>query len=223
MACPFSAFYAQKSAADNPDEVKNMARSKNCPSEGRSGDYPSSDSRKASVTLTDTRFQHQGSFSASFGQTPFGARDEATCVKRESQSRIVWERGPSLDHLKSASGVGVVQQRVHSFSQQWNKPDNSATRSAISGADGALECGGIRPARRSRGFDDRPLLKNPMQPLDPKEPLSLRNLTEAVWSFITIPVSLLSLNSFSRSDVVLIAFSDTNTTLSLVLWYKILN
>ncbi|KAF2360650.1 Heme-NO binding [Trinorchestia longiramus] len=194
MACPFSSYFVQKNAGETSDDNKDSSRGKACPGDTKS-DYPVSNSRKASVTLADARMQHQGSFSMSFCQGSFSQRDE-TSMKREPQPRIVWERGPSLEHLKGANGVGVVQQRVHSFSQQLNKPDNancscrSVSPSPAKTNDDETGPRLFRPARRSRGSDDRPLLHAPKLPLDPKEPLSLKNLTEAVWSFITIPADV---------------------------------
>ena len=50
--------------------------------------------------------------------------------------------------------------------------------------------GGSSDFRRQRfNNEERSLVKNPKEPPDSKEPLNLKNLTEAVWSFVTIPVS----------------------------------
>ena len=43
--------------------------------------------------------------------------------------------------------------------------------------------------RGEGGRGDRCLVPHPKLPPDPDQPLSLHNLTEAVWSLVTLPVS----------------------------------
>ena len=184
MACPFSAFYSQKDSS-NGAAAEGIGRKS--PTEQRLEEASSvAPSRKTSLGQPEPKFQHQVSITG-------GGEVETRAIRRETPpSRIVWERGPSLDHLKAANGVGVVQQRVHSFTQQLEKSvalsQHGINRSVSSSAVGDAPLRERRPRQPMGEREQRPLLRNPRKPPDPRDHLSLKNLTEAVWSFVTIPV-----------------------------------
>lgn len=200
MACPFGAYFAQKSdktGNDNKDDLSKPGR------KSPVGDGRCVESRKSSISKLDSNFQHQGSFSIPSHLSSGQLRDEveSRMIRSDAPNRIVWERGPSLEHLKGPNGVGVVQQRVHSFTQQQERSENlslpysinrSVSSSAVGSASSVMksDSSDIRRPKTSRGREERPLLKNPKEPPDPRDPLSLKILTEAVWSFVTIPVSI---------------------------------
>ena len=204
MSCPFSSYY---SANKNGEKCS-----------GNSSGQASSTSpkiseqcrRKTSIPakLNETaKIQHQSSFSVSTNLNSSFQRDESQC-KFSKRADIAWERGPSLEQLKGPNGIGgVVQQRVHSFSQYMNKSAGEGhgdNKGCIGGINRSISTtfttphsDEFREGRRAlqrplkiKAGDDRPLLRNPKKPIDPEAPLVLKNLVEAVWSFITIPVSI---------------------------------
>ena len=188
MACPFSAFYASKGNAGGTDSRDLEATEASHSSEGDSKD------RKISLTKPDFRFQHQGSFSTSGG--PKEEQLPARYNRTDAPKRIVWERGPSLEYLRGPNGVGMVQQRVNTFTQQISDSGPHLTtmginRSASSSAVSSKLYGADR-SRTPKSSDDQPLVRDPVKPIDPSEPLTLKNLTEAVWNFVTLPVSKFS-------------------------------
>jgi len=187
MACPFSAYYASK---NNAERVTGSGQT-----EVSSSNLDNQPERKTSVSRV-AEFQHQGSFSQKDDpQNRF--------TRGETPTRIVWERGPSLEQLKGTNGVGMVQQRVNIFSQQISKEttsqltasgiNRSISSSAVSSRFTEEDPAPRRP-RTPRMNESQPLLKEPKKPLDKSEPLSLRNIAEAVWTFVTVPVSNLSLS-----------------------------
>lgn len=108
----------------------------------------------------------------------------------------MWERGTSIDTSSSGGSpvrqLGSVQERVNSYTRMTRSPSEPvAVRRKASG--GAARRGGDVRARfkgqQEDGDDGTPLLTPSRDPPDPKQPLSIQNLTEAVWCFITIPVS----------------------------------
>ncbi|XP_050700680.1 head-specific guanylate cyclase-like [Eriocheir sinensis] len=120
----------------------------------------------------------------------------------------MWERGTSIDTSSSGGSpvrqLGSVQERVNSYTRMTRSPSEPvAVRRKASG--GAARRGGDVRARlkgqQEDGDDGAPLLTPPRDPPDPKQPLSIQNLTEAVWCFITIPADqvLLSLDTLLRS------------------------
>ena len=195
MACPFSSIYAAKSSS-SATSADSVSGQENAPHLHKSNSESQAE-RKISASRV-AEFQHQGSFSA---------RDDphSKFTRGDTPTRIVWERGPSLEQLKGANGIGMVQQRVNIFSQQISmmsspgssnfSPFQSAgciNRSVSSSAVcSRLHEENPPPPRRmrSRQVEDKPLLKEPRHPMDEDEPLGLKNLSEAVWSFVTVPVS----------------------------------
>ena len=116
--------------------------------------------------------------------------------RKDSENHLRgWDRGPSLDSSGGSSlGVvlaqnnvvtspGMVQQRVNSYIHM-----TRSTSTPVTG--GSMVTSGKRRHRVSLNEDDKPLFVTVKDPPDPDEPLSLNSLTEAVWSFITIPVSI---------------------------------
>lgn len=108
----------------------------------------------------------------------------------------VWERGTSIDTSSSGGSpvrqLGSVQERVNSYTRMTRSPSEPvAVRRKASG--GTARRGGDVRARfkgqQEDSDDGAPLLTPARDPPDPKQPLSIQNLTEAVWCFITIPVS----------------------------------
>ena len=110
-----------------------------------------------------------------------------------------WDRGPSLESTGSSLNLlsnssnshlggfctssGMVQQRVNTFTHM--------TRSTSAPISGAKITPVTRRNRVSLNEDDNtPLLAPMKQPADPEVALTLKCLTEAVWSLITIPVSI---------------------------------
>lgn len=104
-----------------------------------------------------------------------------------------WERGTSVESGGGGGSpvrsLGSVQERVSSYTRMTRSPSAPAavTRKASAAAGGGG--GGARSRPRETEDDERPLLTLSRDPPDPHAPLSLQHLTEAVWCFITIPVS----------------------------------
>lgn len=121
-----------------------------------------------------------------------------------------WERGTSIDANNSSGSpvrqLGSVQERVNSYTRMTRSPSEPvAVRRKASGGT-ARRCGDVRArfkGGQEDGDDETPLLTPARNPPDPNQPLSIQNLTEAVWCFITIPVSV----SFLSSRVGYLSFS----------------
>lgn len=130
-----------------------------------------------------------------------------------------WERGSSIETLSMGSPVrnlGTVQDRVNSYTRMtrspsepvvvkrkisgggWTKKSNasdSGVGSSGNANDGDVSSSSsvgvrFRPHKEEYGDESVPLLTPPRDPPDANQPLSIQNLTEAVWCFITIPVSI---------------------------------
>lgn len=120
----------------------------------------------------------------------------------------MWERGTSIDNLSSGGSpvrqLGSVQERVSSYTRMTRSPSEPVVVrrkvSAGSGRRGGDVRSRFKPQQED-GEDNTPLLTPARDPPDPNQPLSIQNLTEAVWCFITIPADqvLLSLDTLLRS------------------------
>ncbi|MPC72156.1 hypothetical protein E2C01_066449 [Portunus trituberculatus] len=111
----------------------------------------------------------------------------------------MWERGTSIDTTSGGGSpvrqLGSVQERVSSYTRMTRSPSepvvvrrktsSSSTSSRRSGGDVRSR---LKPQQED-GDDNTPLLTPARDSPDPNQPLSIHNLTEAVWCFITIPVS----------------------------------
>ncbi|XP_045104238.1 head-specific guanylate cyclase-like [Portunus trituberculatus] len=123
----------------------------------------------------------------------------------------MWERGTSIDTTSGGGSpvrqLGSVQERVSSYTRMTRSPSepvvvrrktsSSSTSSRRSGGDVRSR---LKPQQED-GDDNTPLLTPARDSPDPNQPLSIHNLTEAVWCFITIPADqvLLSLDTLLRS------------------------
>nr|XP_053655674.1 uncharacterized protein LOC128704576 [Cherax quadricarinatus] len=122
-----------------------------------------------------------------------------------ASERRGWDRGASTE-VSSRCGspvkeLGSVQERVSSYTRMTRSPSAPVVVGRkISGGWSRRREGGVR-SRPQDDDDSTPLLTPARDPPDPNLPLSLQNLTEAVWSFITIPADhlLLALDVLLRT------------------------
>ncbi|CAL4073771.1 unnamed protein product, partial [Meganyctiphanes norvegica] len=131
------------------------------------------------------------------------------CIRRMGRSRgskdsLTWDMGPSMDSppgggSASTGGLASVQERVSSYTKMTRStsvPQTQAPTTVVRKTSG----GYVRSRVAADQVDEQPLLLPPREPQDPNQHLSLQNLTEAVWSFITIPADnlLLALDALLR-------------------------
>lgn len=111
-------------------------------------------------------------------------------LRQESFGSYTWHSGPSVDGSSLVGGppTGVVQQRVSSFLNMIKSSSAPPTlvKQKCPAAKRSLACCRSREAEK----DAEELLFPVIRELpDKNQPLTLHRLTEAVWNFITIPVS----------------------------------
>ncbi|XP_066954652.1 head-specific guanylate cyclase [Macrobrachium rosenbergii] len=137
--------------------------------------------------------------------------EDGGAVRAGASGSRGWDRGVSVEGGTSGpvESLGTVQERVSSYTRMTRSPSApAAVARKISGRwskssrmDGGVGAGaapgGVRGGAWSRSQpvedDERPILTPSRDPPHPDTPLSLQNLTEAVWTFITIPADYLLL------------------------------
>ena len=109
----------------------------------------------------------------------------------------MWERGCSIDTTSSGGSpirqLGSVQERVSSYTRMTRSPSEPVVVRRKTSSSSSRRSGDVRSRfkpQQEDGDDNTPLLTPARDPPDPHQSLSIQNLTEAVWCFITIPVSV---------------------------------